>query len=243
MASPRTLSLGEVHFTVADLPLVGVRRARRWQWEALARLGLPPLLQYRGEGEERVSLRIAIGPGLGRATAVEDLRALADTGIAHVLADGTGLIYGSFVLSDLREDGRVLDGAGRPRRRTVSLELRRYEAPDRSETVLDLDAPPAPFDLGAPSAASSSVAPSRLASVVGRLNEAASAVTGAGDSVDEVVRRHYGTVSAPLLQAVMESNRGLAALGPLLPSGTRITLPPLAEVQPSVSSLLSSLWR
>lgn len=45
-----------------------------------------------------------------------------------------------------------------------------------------------------------------------------------GDTVDLICWRYYGR-TAGVLEQVLSSNRGLAALGPVLPMGTMITLP------------------
>lgn len=44
-----------------------------------------------------------------------------------------------------------------------------------------------------------------------------------GDSIDSLCWRHLGSSSA--VETVLESNRGLAALGPILPIGTPVDLP------------------
>ncbi len=44
-----------------------------------------------------------------------------------------------------------------------------------------------------------------------------------GDSVDSLCWRHLGSSDA--VEAVLDANPGLAALGPILPMGTVITLP------------------
>lgn len=45
-----------------------------------------------------------------------------------------------------------------------------------------------------------------------------------GDMVDEICHQHYGTTD--MLEAVYDANPGLAALGPILPRGTLVNLPP-----------------
>lgn len=45
-----------------------------------------------------------------------------------------------------------------------------------------------------------------------------------GDTVDAICWRYYGR-TAGTVEAVLEANRGLADLGPVLPMGTRVTLP------------------
>ena len=44
-----------------------------------------------------------------------------------------------------------------------------------------------------------------------------------GDSVDSICYRHLGNSDA--VETVLDSNPGLAALGPILPMGTVVTLP------------------
>ncbi|QNM96383.1 tail protein X [Chitinimonas koreensis] len=59
-----------------------------------------------------------------------------------------------------------------------------------------------------------------------------------GDSLDAVCYRHYGR-SAGVLEAVLEANPGLAALGLILPEGTAVELP---EVAPPATQPLIQLW-
>ena len=48
-------------------------------------------------------------------------------------------------------------------------------------------------------------------------------IAAQGDSVDLIAYRRYG--SHGMEQAILEANPGLAALGPIIPLGTRIVLP------------------
>lgn len=60
-----------------------------------------------------------------------------------------------------------------------------------------------------------------------------------GDTVDALCWRHYGSRSG-LSEAVFEANPGLAEHGPLLPHGTRVTLPDRPPPQPERG--LINLW-
>lgn len=64
-------------------------------------------------------------------------------------------------------------------------------------------------------------------------------VTKGGEMIDEIAWRHYGH-QIGTAEAVQEANRGLAALGPLLPSGVTIVLPDLAA--PSSASTPVKLY-
>lgn len=59
-----------------------------------------------------------------------------------------------------------------------------------------------------------------------------------GDSVDSLCYRHLGSTDA--VERVLRDNPGLAALGPILPMGTEVTLPD-TEPPPRTTTLIQ-LW-
>lgn len=61
-----------------------------------------------------------------------------------------------------------------------------------------------------------------------------------GDTVDLICRRFYGDESG-YVEAVLDINPGLAALGPVLPVGTVVVLPDLAAA-PVESVEVVTLW-
>jgi len=60
-----------------------------------------------------------------------------------------------------------------------------------------------------------------------------------GDSIDSLCYRHLGNSDA--VETVLDSNPGLAALGPILPMGTRVTLPDSAATTAKQKTLIQ-LW-
>ena len=62
--------------------------------------------------------------------------------------------------------------------------------------------------------------------------------TQQGDSVDSLCWRHYGR-TADVVEAVLEANPGLAALGPILPQGLAVLMPDMP--QPAAKPLIQ-LW-
>ncbi|MCD9147829.1 tail protein X [Pseudophaeobacter flagellatus] len=70
-------------------------------------------------------------------------------------------------------------------------------------------------------------------------DSAASYHSKEGDTVDEIVWRHYENSVTGALEQVLEANRGLADLGPVLPVGTVVLLPVFEETKESESV---SLW-
>lgn len=61
----------------------------------------------------------------------------------------------------------------------------------------------------------------------------------AGETVDLICRRHYGDESG-YVEAVYDGNRGLAALGAILPAGVVIVLPEV--VTASQADAVVRLW-
>lgn len=59
-----------------------------------------------------------------------------------------------------------------------------------------------------------------------------------GDTLDVICVRYYGR-SQGVFEAVLAANPGLADEGPLLPHGTKITLP---EVQSAATTESVNLW-
>lgn len=60
-----------------------------------------------------------------------------------------------------------------------------------------------------------------------------------GDVLDAICTTHYG--DAPFqIATVIAANPGLAVLGPVLPSGVIITLPPVEDATPAAPTI--RLW-
>lgn len=59
-----------------------------------------------------------------------------------------------------------------------------------------------------------------------------------GDTVDLLCQRHLGQ-TAQITEQVLAENPGIAALGPILPNGTLVTLP---DAAPAKTTQLVQLW-
>ena len=60
-----------------------------------------------------------------------------------------------------------------------------------------------------------------------------------GDTVDSLCHRHLGRTSG-IVEATLEANPGLAALGAVLPMGTAVELPDSVATAPSIDRV--QLW-
>ncbi|WP_441228025.1 tail protein X [Tardiphaga sp. 20_F10_N6_6] len=46
-----------------------------------------------------------------------------------------------------------------------------------------------------------------------------------GDTADYIAWKHYGTTERLVVEQLLDANKGLADMGPLLPAGVIVTLP------------------
>lgn len=119
-------ALGLFVFDLATLPFGEMSRRRDWRHARSERVGARDALQFTGPGQERVTLQGAIVPGVaGSFASIETLREMADTGDVYQLADGSGRVWGGFVIVTLDDRRRSITVDGAPRWIDFSVELDR----------------------------------------------------------------------------------------------------------------------
>ena len=64
-------------------------------------------------------------------------------------------------------------------------------------------------------------------------------IKGEGIVLDLLLHRKYGVRGRELVEQTLVLNPGLAALGPVLPLGTRVLLPDLPELSPVTKRVVS----
>lgn len=64
-------------------------------------------------------------------------------------------------------------------------------------------------------------------------------VTSDGDTADYIAWKYYGNQDPGTVEALVDANKGLADIGPLLPAGMVITLP---EITTPVTEQGIKLW-
>lgn len=122
------MSLGMFAFSVATLAHEDLSRRTAWRHATSSRIGQRDATQFVGPGEETVAFGGTVYAELadGRAS-LDQLRAMADTGDAFPLVDGTGMIFGAFVIQTLDEKHKALFPDGTPRAIDFSLDLLRVD--------------------------------------------------------------------------------------------------------------------
>jgi len=125
------MCLGQFVFGLKTAPYQSFQHQIGWRHPSNSRVGLRPARQYIGPDDESITLSGVLLPELaGNILALDELRTMADEGDAYVLVDGTGNLYGRYVIESIDETGTVFFRDGTPRRVEFSLALKRVDAGD-----------------------------------------------------------------------------------------------------------------
>ena len=122
------LSLGMFVFSLSTLAYQELQRQTNWRHASNSRIGAPPALQFVGRGDDTITLPGIILPELaGSVLSLDALRLMANTGKAWPMVEGTGRIYGLWVIESLSETKTVFFRDGTPRRIEFTLTLKRTD--------------------------------------------------------------------------------------------------------------------
>ncbi len=117
-------SLGQFVFGLHTLAFQELQRQMAWRHAENARVGAAPSTQYLGPESEKITLTGVQVPEFGDRTALQRLRDMANTGAAFALADGTGSVYGAFVIESMDQTGTHFIAEGVPRKTTFTINLK-----------------------------------------------------------------------------------------------------------------------
>lgn len=119
---------GTYVFSLSTAAYQQMQRQMDWRHVSSARVGARPARQYVGQGDDSITLQGTISAELtGDPDTLDDLRALADEGKPQALVEGTGRVYGGYVLVSLIETRRELHSDGTPRLIDFQMQLERDE--------------------------------------------------------------------------------------------------------------------
>ena len=122
------LALGMFIFSLPTLAYQQLQRQTDWRHAANSRIGAQPARQFLGRGEDDLTLPGVLLPELaGSMMSLDEIRAMANTGKAWALVEGTGRVYGLFVIESLSETRSVFFQDGTARRIEFSLTLKRVD--------------------------------------------------------------------------------------------------------------------
>lgn len=122
------MSLDQFVFSLDTVSFHELQRRTSWRHPSTPRVGARPQRQFLGEGDDTITLNGLVAPGqFGKLESLDELRTMADEGDAYVLVDGTGRVYGAFVIEGMNEGQTLHNPDGTPRRVEFSIELARVD--------------------------------------------------------------------------------------------------------------------
>jgi hypothetical protein len=121
------MGLGEYRFGLSTAAYQELSRTTSWRWPTVERIGARPASQFVGPGEDSVTMNGIIYPHFrGGLKQIEAMRAEADKGKPLNLVDGTGQLWGQYVITEVREGQATFFSNGAPRSQTFDITLQAY---------------------------------------------------------------------------------------------------------------------
>ena len=122
------MALGMFVFSLSTLAYQELQRQTEWRHPGSSRVGAAPARQFAGRGDDIITLPGILFPELaGTTLSLDALRLMANTGKAWPMIEGSGRIYGLWVIESLSETKTVFFRDGTPRRVEFTLSLKRID--------------------------------------------------------------------------------------------------------------------
>lgn len=122
------MALGMFVFGMHTLAYQEFQRQTEWRHSSTSRIGTNPARQFLGRGDDTITLPGVLVSGLtGTQVSLDVLRQMADTGKAWTLIEGTGRIYGIWVIESMQETRTYFFKDGAARRIEFTLTLKRID--------------------------------------------------------------------------------------------------------------------
>lgn len=118
--------LGLFVFSLRTAAYEELQRVTSWRHPSNSRIGNTPAYQFTGKGEDTITLKGTTYHELTHSrVTLDQIRAMADTGKAYTLIEGTGKIYGLVIIESLDETKTYFfkDGAARKTDFTITLKV------------------------------------------------------------------------------------------------------------------------
>lgn len=111
-------------FMLETIPYQNLQRSMSWRYAKNDRVGRSASWQYIGAGEDKITLNGVLLPEVtGGDISLELLRTAAYRGRPYPLIEGTGMIYGMYIMDGLNEGRAEFFSDGKARRIEFSISL------------------------------------------------------------------------------------------------------------------------
>ena len=122
------MALGLYVFMLETVPYQELQHQMAWRYPTNNRVGKRPSAQYVGPENDVITLSGVLLPEItGGRLSLLALQTIADLGKAWSLLDGSGTIYGMFVIEGLDQNKSVFFKDGGARRIEFTLKLKRVD--------------------------------------------------------------------------------------------------------------------
>lgn len=122
------MCLGMFVFSLSTAAYQELQRKTSWKYASNARMGTRDAKQATGLGDDTITLSGWIAPELtGSALSLDALRVMGNMQKSWLLVEGTGRVYGTFIIMDLNEGKTHLKSNGEARRIEFSITLERTD--------------------------------------------------------------------------------------------------------------------
>jgi phage protein U len=133
------MALGQFVFSLHTLAFQSLQRQTAWRHAQNSRVGARAASQFLGPGDDTITLPGVVLPEFGNRISLDELHTMADAGQPLALVDGTGRVYGQWVITDKSETASHFTTLGQPKRIEFSLSLRRVD-----DNIVDSRTAPTP---------------------------------------------------------------------------------------------------
>ncbi|WP_423022706.1 phage tail protein [Undibacterium sp. Ji42W] len=142
------MCLSQFVFSMSTATYQDFQQQIEWKHPNTSRVGERDAHQFTGLGDNTINLSGWMAPAFaGDPASLDDLEEMGDIGDAYVLVEGTGRIYGQFLITHLTKGKSLFYADGLPRRIEFSISLKRCDlgdqvdphagGPDQGEEVID----------------------------------------------------------------------------------------------------------
>ncbi|ACS85891.1 phage tail protein [Musicola paradisiaca] len=124
------LALGLFVFHLKTLPYSSLKRDLKYNWAENKRIGLRSAYQYLGKGDDLITLSGKVSPeisGISSQLSLFALEYMAASGRAWPLIEGSGKIYGMYIIDSFNYTNSELFSDGSARSIDFSLTLKRVD--------------------------------------------------------------------------------------------------------------------